>query len=57
MWLGLHIKVNMYTKFQVDPLKEIKDVEVCPDRQTDRQTETYIPHQTSFVGDIKKILF
>ena len=55
MWLGLHIKVNMYTKFQVDP---IKYVEVCPDRQTDRLKPIYL--QTSYAGEgggIKKFPF
>ena len=40
MWLGLHIKVNTYTKFQVDP---IKDVEVCLDGQTDRLKPIFPP--------------
>jgi hypothetical protein len=30
-----------------------KDVEVGPDRRTDRQTDSYIPPETMFAGVIK----
>ena len=32
-----------------------KDVEVGPDRETDRQTDSYIPPQTMFAGGIINI--
>ena len=54
----LHLVVNTYTKYEKDPLSEVKSIEetrFClqtdrrTDKQTDRQSETSIPHSNKQV--------